>query len=134
MSFPSTLDAPLAAAQLHEIDAICDRFESACRAGQRPDLASFLAEAPAGGLALLFRDLLNLDLEFRVKNGEKPERDGYLRRFPDLTDQIDAAFALLGTTRSLRAWVSETIGAARQCRRQLWKVHPKEHPSGTSSQ
>jgi len=95
MSFRSTLDAPLAAAQLHEIDVICDRFESACRAGDRPDLASFLSEAPAGGLALLFRDLLNLDLEFRVKHGEKPERDDYLRRFPELTDQIDAAFELL---------------------------------------
>ena len=70
MTFRSTLDAALAAADLHEIDAICDRFESAWRAGRRPDLASFLSEAPPGGLALLFRDLLNLDLEFRVKSGE----------------------------------------------------------------
>jgi eukaryotic-like serine/threonine-protein kinase len=95
MSIRSTLDAPLAAAQLHEIDAICDRFEAACRAGHRPELAAFLSEAPAGGLALLFRDLLHLDLEFRDKNGEKLDKDSYVRRFPELTDQIDAVFELL---------------------------------------
>ena len=93
MSFRSTLNGPLAAADLHKIDAICDRFEAAWRAGNRPDLASFLSEAPAGGQALLFRDLLNLDLEFCVKIGEKPDPEGYLQRFPELADQIDAAFA-----------------------------------------
>ena len=65
MSIRSTLDAPLAAAQLHEIDAICDRFEAACRAGHRPELAAFLSEAPAGGLALLFRDLLHAEHQRR---------------------------------------------------------------------
>jgi tetratricopeptide (TPR) repeat protein len=94
MRFRSTLDAPLAAALLHEIDAICDRYESAWRAGRRPDIASFLSEGPPEGLALLFRDLLNLDLEFRVKSGEKPEAQSYLQKFPELADQVDAAFAL----------------------------------------
>ena len=48
MSSRSTMDAPLAAAELQEIDAICDRFEAAWRAGRRPDLAKFLSEAPPG--------------------------------------------------------------------------------------
>jgi hypothetical protein len=103
MSFRSTLDAPLAAAELHEIDAICDRFEAAWRAGPRPDLASFLSDAPPGGQALLFRDLLNLDLEFRVECGEKPHAEAYLERFPEFAEQVDAAFARghddLNTTR-----------------------------------
>jgi eukaryotic-like serine/threonine-protein kinase len=94
MTFRSTLDAALAAADLHEIDAICDRFESAWRAGRRPDLASFLSEAPPGGLALLFRDLLNLDLEFRVKSGETLDAQSYIQKFPELADHVDAAFAL----------------------------------------
>jgi len=93
MTFRSTLDAALAAADLQEIDAICDRFESAWRAGRRPDLASFLSEAPPGGLALLFRDLLNLDLEFRVKSGETLDAQSYIQKFPELADHVDAAFA-----------------------------------------
>ena len=100
MTFRSTLDAALAAADLHEIDAICDRFESAWRAGRRPDLASFLSEAPPGGLALLFRDLLNLDLEFRVKSGETLDAQSYIQKFPELADHVDAAFALGATTRA----------------------------------
>ena len=94
MSFRSTLDAPLAAAELHEIDAICDRFEAAWRAGGRPDLASFLSDAPIGGLPLLFYDLLNLELEFRAKYGDTADRNQYLERFPEFAEQVDAVFAV----------------------------------------
>ena len=39
-------------ASLMQIDAVCDRFEDAWRAGERPDLSSFLADTadrPATG-------------------------------------------------------------------------------------
>ncbi len=65
MNSRSTLDAQLPAADLQQIDAICDRFEADWRAGRRPDLASYLSEAPPGGKAALFRELLNLELEYR---------------------------------------------------------------------
>ena len=40
-----------ALADLHEIDAVCDRFEKAWRSGQRPDIAEFLADVPVNARA-----------------------------------------------------------------------------------
>jgi len=82
----------LPAAQLQQIDAICDRFEADWRTGRPPDLAAFLSQAPPGGKAPLFRDLLNLDVEYRLRSGDKPDARSYCRRFPDLAGVIDSAF------------------------------------------
>ncbi len=41
------VDGNLSRADLLVVDRICDRFETAMRAGERPDLGQFLAEAPA---------------------------------------------------------------------------------------
>ena len=94
MSSRSTLAAQLPAADLQQIDLICDRFEAEWRAGQRPDLASYLSEAPPGGKAPLFHDLLNLELEYRLENGDRPEPRSYHEQFPELASMIDAAFAI----------------------------------------
>jgi tetratricopeptide (TPR) repeat protein len=91
----STLDAELPATDLQQIDAICDRFEADCLAEGHADLANYLSLAPAGGRAALFHDLLNIDLEFRVQNGERPDACLYHKRFPDMASAIDAAFAFL---------------------------------------
>jgi eukaryotic-like serine/threonine-protein kinase len=93
MKSQPTVDSQLRAADLHQIDAICDRFEADWRTGRRPDIASYLAEAPPGGKAPLFRDLLNLELEYRLENGEELEAFAYNQRFPELTDVVYAAFA-----------------------------------------
>ena len=92
MTSRPTLDTQLAAADLQIIDAICDRFEADHRTGRLVDLASYLSEAPPGCRAVLFRELLNLDLEFRHENGEQPDARSYHRQFPDLGEAIDAAF------------------------------------------
>ncbi len=72
-----------ALADLHEIDAVCDRFEKAWRNGQRPDFAEFLADAPVHARPQLFRDLLSLDLEYRRRLGEQPDARSYCERFPE---------------------------------------------------
>ncbi len=64
------------------IDAECDRFEEAWRAGERPDLASVLNNAPPSARARLFHDLLTLELEFRVDQGETPDRQRLPRSVP----------------------------------------------------
>ena len=94
MNFRSTLDAQIPANDLQQIDSICDRFEADWRAGLRPDLVSYLVEAPPGRKASLFRDLLNLELEYRLQNGELPDARTYDQRFPDFADIVDAAFAM----------------------------------------
>jgi eukaryotic-like serine/threonine-protein kinase len=83
-------------ADWRRIDAACDRFESAWRAGERPDLAAGLAVAAGPARDRLFRELLALELEFRLGRGERPEAAEYDARFPEHLDAVDAAFAQHG--------------------------------------
>ena len=78
-------------AGLQQIDAACDRFESAWRAGQAPDLASYLAEAPVELRLFLFRDLVRLDLEYRRERGEQPDALFYASRFPEFESELATA-------------------------------------------
>ena len=80
-------------ADLIQIESACDRFEAAWRKDERPDLATFLAEVPGKSRARLFRDLLAIELEFRLGHGETPEPQGYLDRFPEYAAIIPAIFA-----------------------------------------
>ena len=45
-----------------------------------------------GGEAALFRELLNLELEYAQETGEQPDARLYYQRFPELVEVIDAAF------------------------------------------
>jgi serine/threonine-protein kinase len=95
MKSQSTLEEQRPAADLQQLDAICDRFEADWRAGRRPDLALYLSQAPPGAEASLFHDLLNLDLEFRIQNGEQPDARSYHQQFPELAETVNMAFASL---------------------------------------
>ena len=75
------------------IDAACDRFEAACRAGDRPDLDDFLRGARGPAREVLFRELLALEREYRLRDPEPPRPDDYLARFPEYARAIDIAFA-----------------------------------------
>ena len=69
-----TLDPGLAVADLQRIDVACDQFEAAWRAGERPDLESFLSGDPGLLRTQLLRDLLALELDLRLELGETPDR------------------------------------------------------------
>ncbi len=88
---------------LQQIDAICDRFEAAWSIGQTPDLASFLAEAPASAHAPLFSDLLHIELEYRTRRGEQPDAQSYDERFPAFRTIVAAAFGSEGGRKGLIA-------------------------------
>jgi serine/threonine-protein kinase len=74
------------------IDRLCDEFEATWRKGLRPDLEDFLARAPESGLSTLFRELLVLELEYRVQRGESPTAQEYVSRFPVFAAVIDEIF------------------------------------------
>ncbi len=63
----------LPVAELLLVDAACDRFEAAWRGGSEPQLAPFLAAASALARPRLFRELLTIDLEYRLGRGERPQ-------------------------------------------------------------
>jgi eukaryotic-like serine/threonine-protein kinase len=92
MDLRLTLDHRLAVAELQRIDDACDRFECAWRDGDRPELESFLAGFDGPARTQLLRDLLALELDLRLEQGEKPDRRAYHERFPGHDDVIDAVF------------------------------------------
>jgi WD40 repeat protein/Flp pilus assembly protein TadD len=65
-------------------DAVCDRFEAAWRAGERPRLEPFCREVPEAEQPALLRLLVEVDIECRRRCGERPCADEYRNRFPDL--------------------------------------------------
>ncbi|MGP0068029.1 MAG: tetratricopeptide repeat protein [Isosphaeraceae bacterium] len=79
------------------IDAACDRFEAAWRAGQGPRIEDVLAGAEAADRRALLRELLALEVELRRGRAERATPADYRERFPGHGDVIDAAFAATGT-------------------------------------
>jgi hypothetical protein len=76
-------------------EAVCDRFEEALRADQRPELEWFVNEGPGTRLARvrLFRGLLTLELDYRLERRESPDAQSYLDRFPEFASLIPEIFA-----------------------------------------
>jgi serine/threonine-protein kinase len=87
-------DAPLlpglSSAEARRIDQICDRFEAAWKAGQRPVLEEYLRAAGEPERSVLLRQLLLLDWDFRRRAGDRPAGGDYLARFPGDQALIDA--------------------------------------------
>jgi tetratricopeptide (TPR) repeat protein/predicted Ser/Thr protein kinase len=73
------------------IESVCDRFEDAWRDGSRPRVEDFWAEG-AGSPALL-RELLVLEVVYRLRAGEPAALDDYLGRFPAHAALVQEAFA-----------------------------------------
>jgi WD40 repeat protein/tRNA A-37 threonylcarbamoyl transferase component Bud32 len=92
-------------------EAALEAFELAWRRGERPALEHYLpAEAELRHAALV--DLVNVDLELRLKAGEPARASDYLRRFPELAEDHDAARALVRAEHELRRRVEPGLGAA----------------------
>ena len=89
----------LSVAQL--VDGLCDDFEAAWRSGERPQIDAFLAQAPDSVRILLFRELLALELEYRVAHQEVPREQEYRERFPEFVSLI-------------RDTLTDTVSVSRQ--------------------
>ncbi len=76
------------------LDAACDRFEAAWRAGHRPRIEDGLGEAEGPERADLLRELIQLERDLRCSDGEDPDPDEYHRRFPADPRVIAEAFAV----------------------------------------
>jgi tRNA A-37 threonylcarbamoyl transferase component Bud32 len=88
------------------VEQVCARFEDAWRAGQRPRLEDFLGNTAEAERAPLLRELLRLELQYRLRAGEQPNPQEYQLRFPGQDDLIDAllpaseAFTLPGANQT----------------------------------
>jgi eukaryotic-like serine/threonine-protein kinase len=79
--------------QLLEIDALCDRFDQELVKGDAPRIETFLAEAPESARAGLLVELLAMEVEHRTKQGDVPQQEEYLQRFPQQQLVIASMFA-----------------------------------------
>jgi serine/threonine protein kinase len=74
------------------INHICSEFEALYRAGQKPQIEDYLGHEPEPARSALLRELLELELDYRNRNGETPDRNTYLLRFPSDQRLIEAVF------------------------------------------
>lgn len=65
------------------VDDLCDRFEVEWKEGRRPHLAGFLAQHRGPGFDLLFRHLLELEIDYRSQSGEAISLAEYEQAFPE---------------------------------------------------
>ena len=75
------------------VDRLRDEFEAEWKAGRRPDLQHYLARAPLGVQPNLLRELLALEVEYRLRRGETPLEADYRQRFTQSTDLVEAVFS-----------------------------------------
>jgi tetratricopeptide (TPR) repeat protein/tRNA A-37 threonylcarbamoyl transferase component Bud32 len=98
-----TLEANPPLAQMQLIDSACDRFEAEWKRGGRPDLGAYLLELDEAPRAHLFRELLNLELDFRSTDRDFPDPLRYHERFPEHGEIIEDVFAERTGTAASRA-------------------------------
>jgi hypothetical protein len=72
-------------------DALCDRFEDALRAGERPRIEDWVARLdPATDMVVC--ELCAIELDFRIRGGDSARAADYFARFPRLrADPVLAA-------------------------------------------
>jgi WD40 repeat protein/serine/threonine protein kinase len=87
---------------LRRVDQICDAFETAWQRGQEPLIEGFLGDTAGAERIKLFKELLRLELEYRLKRGRLPALADYERRFPNQVDVIRAAFAQASLAEAMR--------------------------------
>ncbi len=90
-----TSDIPAdSVADARRIDEICDAFEAAWKVGDGPSIENFLGQGMKADRQKLLRELVPIDVSYRLIRGEQPQVADYVPRFGGL----DAA------------WVEQLIG------------------------
>ena len=78
---------------LERIDDRCAEFEKAWQSDAIPNIEDFVNGVDRDNeLKALLSELIALDLDYRQRRGETPQRDDYVERFSDYKTLIDGAF------------------------------------------
>jgi WD40 repeat protein/serine/threonine protein kinase len=103
----------VSAGDIRQIEQICDRFEAAWKSGDRPRLESYLAQVSRPLHRTVLRHLVALDWEYQVAAGEQPSAAEYKRRFPLISEQVDAIFREVTAANSTSASHPVRLGKYR---------------------
>src|SRR5262249_37168204 len=86
---PGTMRLDLA----DQIDRVCDRYDAALAADQRPRIEDYLGDVAESAQSTLLRELLAAELHWRRRPGARPGPRECLDRFPAHSWAIRVAFA-----------------------------------------
>jgi serine/threonine protein kinase/formylglycine-generating enzyme required for sulfatase activity len=78
---------------LQRVVAACDQFEAAWRSGTPPRLEPYLDGVKPAERDRLFRELLAIEIELRLKRGQAPTLDEYQKQYPDWAEAAARVFA-----------------------------------------
>src|SRR5215831_16637799 len=76
------------------LEKVVQEFESALERGDRPALDPYLHDHASVRQALLI-ELLHLDVEYRLRAGETPQVEEYLRKYPEVAGDAELAAELI---------------------------------------
>jgi len=74
--------------ELHQLDAVCDRFEQALKNEHDSHIEAFVADLTDSQRRLVVCALVPLEIEWRVSRGQTPAPDDYIRRFPQWAEEL----------------------------------------------
>jgi len=80
----------LSPSQAQHVDRVCLDFEAAWK---RPRIEDYLGDVGEPQRSVLLRELLAVELAYRLRSGEPPAPEEYQARFPEHAALIDAVFA-----------------------------------------
>ena len=79
--------------EIHElIGTLRERFEDVCQEGESPRIEDYLPEIDTQYQSVLLRELLRLELNYLFPNGQHPEIQRYLQRFPECSNLVEKVF------------------------------------------
>lgn len=106
-----------------KVDGVCDRFEAAWQAGERPRIENYLQSFSGADRSALLCELVALEVEYRRRLGETPARVEYEKRFAgerftwseplNARDATPPSTAPPSTIAKRPAGLLETVDAAR---------------------
>ena len=98
MTSPSQVNLEsLPAAARQQIRAVCLSFVQQWKAGQTPRTEQLLQDGPVDERDVLLRELLRLEMRFRLQRGECLLGEEFLQRFPDQQDLIRFLLTTVGS-------------------------------------
>jgi tetratricopeptide (TPR) repeat protein len=115
MNHPTPLldDTPWSPSLALRVEGVCNRFEAACKAGQRPRIEHYLGGTPDPERLVLLRELLGVEVEYRRKNGEGVTPEEYCQQFSEYADLIeDLLVRTVGPPPPSASGTSATVVAA----------------------
>jgi serine/threonine-protein kinase len=103
----------LALPEAERIDQVCDRFETAWRAGEWPCIEGFVNSIDGPDRSILLRNLIALEVELRFERGERPDAAEYRLRFPGeaAVDEVFRPTPRPGALRSTFSFAGNTLSA-----------------------